>query len=283
MSNSGSVIMPGAEFQLEDKALKTAAQYFGSEILPLWGIPGKVKGIAPTEQIHLEARRFMEDFNYEMEDGSWVHLEFESDSITEADLRRFRAYEAYIGYQYGVAVTTYVICSSTVKNIRSELNEGINTYKVQVVRMRDTDGDWIIDELEEKQKQGICLNKSELVALIFTPLMEGELSQKVRIEKGLQILQREYDSGNREELQRMQAVLYAFAAKFLSRMELEDIKEVIAMTVLGQMLMEKGIEKGEDRMTSLITRLTTEDRMDDLRRIGSDPEYRKELFQEYNL
>lgn len=34
--------------------------------------------------------------------GSWIHLKFESDSITERDLRRFREYEAYIGMIYKV-------------------------------------------------------------------------------------------------------------------------------------------------------------------------------------
>lgn len=305
MSNTGSVNMPGAEFQLEDKALKTAAQYFGSELLPLWGIPGRVKGIAPTEQIHLEVARFTEDFNYEMEDGSWVHLEFESDSITVKDLRRFRVYEAYISYQYGVTVTTYVVCSSNVKRIKSELREGLNTYRVHIVRMQDTDGDPIIRDLEEKQKQGIGLKKEELVSLILTPLMSGKLMQKERIGKGLQILQKEYDTVNinREELQCMQAVLYAFAAKFLSKMELEDIKEVMTMTVLGQMLMneglekgmergmergmekgmERGIEYGEDRMTTLIAKLTLDNRIEDIKRIGGNPECRKELFKEYNI
>lgn len=30
---------------------------------------------------------FLMDFTYEMEDGSWCHLEFESDSIRTDDLR----------------------------------------------------------------------------------------------------------------------------------------------------------------------------------------------------
>ena len=38
----------------EDLALKTAAQYFGDELLPLLGIPGRVKYIAPTENVKLQ-------------------------------------------------------------------------------------------------------------------------------------------------------------------------------------------------------------------------------------
>ncbi|MFR2694419.1 MAG: hypothetical protein ACLTBV_31310 [Enterocloster bolteae] len=41
-----------------------------------------------------------------MEDGSLRHLEFESDSITSRDLRRFREYEAYLSLIYNCPVIT---------------------------------------------------------------------------------------------------------------------------------------------------------------------------------
>lgn len=47
-----------------------------------------------------------------------------------------------------------------------------------------------------------------------------------------------------EELIKMQAVLYALASKFLDVCELEEVKEAVAMTLLGQMLVEDGIKKG---------------------------------------
>lgn len=41
------------------------------------------------------------------------------------------------------------------------------------------------------------------------------------------------------------AMLYTLADKFLDRTELDEIKEVIRMTRLGQMLMDEGIELKE--------------------------------------
>lgn len=58
---------------LEDRALKMAVQFFGTELLPLLGVSGKVRRIAPTEQVHLEVKSLFEDFNFEMEDGTWRH------------------------------------------------------------------------------------------------------------------------------------------------------------------------------------------------------------------
>lgn len=46
---------------------------------------------------------------------------------------------------------------------------------------------------------------------------------------------------------RMQSVLYALAMKFLAVEEVKEIKEMMAMTLMGQMLMEDGIAKGIER------------------------------------
>ena len=45
----------------------------------------------------------------------------------------------------------------------------------------------------------------------------------------------------------MQSVLYALAMKVLTTEEIKQIKEMMTMTLLGQMLMEDGIEKGLEK------------------------------------
>ena len=92
--------------------------FFGQDLLPYLGVRGRITGLVPTEQIHLELRRMEEDFNYMMEDGSLRHLEFESDSITSRDLRRFREYEAYLSLIYNCPVITTVLCTSHVRRIK---------------------------------------------------------------------------------------------------------------------------------------------------------------------
>ena len=234
--------MPDDYRHLEDMAMKTAAQYFGEELLGFFGIPGKVQRTAPTESIHLDARQMYEDFNFEMENGEWYHFEFESDRICISDLKRFWEYEAATSRTYNVSVTTYVICSASVKKPLSELREGINIYRVKIVMLKDLDADELFQRISQKTSGEI--EKRDLLPIILSPLMAGRIPSKERIKKGVGYLRETYSKISKEELKKMQAVMYALAVKLLSESELEEIKEAIAMTKLGQMLVEDGIEQG---------------------------------------
>ena len=48
--------------QVEDEIMKTGAQFFGEELLKWLGVKEPVKGIAPTELIHLETPKDVSGF-----------------------------------------------------------------------------------------------------------------------------------------------------------------------------------------------------------------------------
>lgn len=302
---------PGASgYPWEDRALKAAAQFMGRELLPLLGVKHAIKRVAPTEQVYLKTEDFSEDFNYELEGGGLLHLEFESDSITKEDLRRFRLYESLLSYQYKTEVTTCVLCSAKTGNPQSELQEGINLYRVQLIHMKSWNADELIHTLEEKQKY--CpLTREELLRLILTPLMGGATSQPERIQRGVHLLRSIRNQQAEPDLFQMQAVLYAFAEKFLTADELRRVKEEIHMTRLGQMIfedgmqkgleqglekgleqgleqglergLERGLEQGEARVNQLIQKLLESNRMADIQKAVKDREYQKKLFAEFDL
>ena len=82
-------------------------------------------------------------------------------------------------------------------------------------------------------------------------------------------------------------MLYVLADKFLEGADLEEIREVIKMTKLGQMLLDEGIEKGIEKGLSLGMKLSKQlledNRIDDLRRAVDDKIYRKKLLDEYEI
>lgn len=107
------------------------------------------------------------------------------------------------------------------------------------------------------------LNKEDMVGLLLTPLMSGQTSISERIRKSLRMVQRERDTLGYEDLLRMESVLYAFAMKFLSEMELNDMQEVFEMTILGHLI--------EDS------------RMEDLKTAAKDEGFREKLYIEYGI
>ncbi len=232
-----------ANFPAEDLVLKSAMQFFKDELLSYLGITEEPVTMGPTEFVHLEAKQLYEDFNFIKPDRSWIHLEFESDGIREEDLRRFRSYEAVTSFIRRADITTYVICSSTVKEIRFELNTGYNTYRIIPVRLKDRDSDDLFAGLFKKQKQGVKPNRADLVPLLLATLMSGNTDQKERIILANRLIT-ESGTLSESDMVRMQAVLYTLANKFLSKDDLNQVKEALFMTPLGQMLVNDGIEKG---------------------------------------
>lgn len=281
----------------EDLSLKSAAAYFGDELIHWLGIRERALRAVPTEMVELETRHMYEDFLYEMENGMYYHFEFESDSISKDDLKRFREYEASTARIYNAPVVTYVICSSGGKKLRDSITEGINTYRVRLIRLKDVNADLLLKRLDEQAAS--ALTREDIIPLLFSPLMEGRSSQKERILQCIEALRNAVTTFPQNDIRKMEAILYIFAVKFLDDTELESIKEAVAMTKLGQMIwddaIEKGREEGEkigqkrgekqasDRYSRLILLLSKENKNDLIVKIASDPEYREELYKQYGI
>ena len=281
----------------EDLALKSAAAYFGDELIHWLGIRERALRAVPTEMVELETRHMYEDFLYEMENGMYYHFEFESDSISKDDLKRFREYEASTARIYNAPVVTYVICSSGGKKLRDSITEGINTYRVRLIRLKDANADLLFNRLGKKSAS--VLTREDIIPLLFSPLMGGHSSQKERILQCIEVLRNAETIFPQNDIRKMEAILYIFAVKFLDDTELESIKEAVAMTKLGQMIwddaIEKGREEGEkigqkrgekqasDRYSRLILLLSKENKNDLIVKIASDPEYREELYKQYGI
>ncbi len=273
---------------LEDLTMKTAAQFFGEELLQYVGVSEKIKRVAPTEIIHLEARKMYQDFLYEMDSGLWYHFEFESDSITKDDLRRFREYEASTSRAYEVEIVTCVLCSAKTKILQSELKEGINVYRVRVIRLKDESADEVFENIQKMNLENV--ERKDVMPVLLSPLLSGKMEQKERIIQGLEIVKNLHTKFNLEEIRKMEAILYAFATKFLNHEDLENVKEVIRMTELGRMLWNDGREEGrEEGVRALILDNLEEKKTEEqivsklMRRFSMSMEEAKKYFCKYAI
>lgn len=231
------------KLQVEDRVFKTAIACFQKQLLPYLEIFEEVCSAAPTEVIHMELRQMYQDFNYVGKNGEWLHFEFVSGDITKKEMRTFRRYEAVTSCAFDVPVTTYVVYTGKTKVPRSELTEGINTYKVKVVQMKGQNADELFAELEQKQ-QTARIEKKDFISVVLAPLMSGEMSVKERLLRGVEFLRTHSADLDAEEYRQLEAMLYALATRFLDNDDLNEITEGLSMTKLGEMLMEKGMEKG---------------------------------------
>lgn len=234
---------PAKISQHEDAALKVTAQFFRDEIMPALNIEGTVVSILPTEEVHLELRKGFEDFNYLMSDNSIKHFEFQSTNEGIRGLKRFRIYESQMSYKYKKAVTTYVLFSGSIQNPMTEITEGVNTYRVVPIIMQDQNADKVIAELRRKQDAGETITKADLLPLVLSPLMSGQMSQKERVSAAYDITRKATEM-DAEIIRKVEAVIYIMADKFLDSKEMEQLKEEIKMTRLGKMLYDDGAQNG---------------------------------------
>lgn len=230
----------------EDRVLKSAMAYFGEELLPLLGIKEKVTGILPTEEITLIVKQSLMDYNFLTESRKIFHFEFQSTEEGEDGLRRFRRYEVNLSYHYGMEVITFVIFTGNIRNPKTILKEGINTYEVIPIVMQELNADEVFKCLHEKLMNERALLRNDLVSLLLTPLMSGKMRIVDRIKEAINFLRKAKNIGVKaEEGQAIEGILYVFASKFLEPKELEQVREVVKMTPLGQMLYEDGRAEGK--------------------------------------
>ncbi len=251
----------------------------------------------PAQSVSLIFLQFLNrqntDFNYLTETDVIHHFEFQSTDISSSDCRRFRSYEATLSMKTGKTVVTHVIYSSNARHHISEFPDGINIYKMDPISLQDKNAENILEQITEKTENGIPLEKDDIISLILLPIMGGTMGNAARISSSLSLLkEKEVRCLTNTEKEQVQALIYAFAEKFLSGSELENIREVMRMTRLGQMLVEEGRAKGHEEGRAEGIRIFIEDNMEegiDMGRIllklqnkfGLDAKKAQEYFSQY--
>lgn len=224
----------------EDAVMKMGFDYFRNTILKMLGIDYEYEEIGPTELVELTIHSLYMDFTFLTTDGFYIHIEFQTTDKKETDLRRFHAYDAVYSNQTGKKVITYVIYSGGITNVKSDLDCGLYTYKIQPIYLKDKNADEVFRKLKQKQDNGEAFTEDDYAALSLTPLMSGNMSRKDMFKEAIRLTKPNVELS----AEKATAMLYALADKFLNKTELDEIKEVMSMTRLGQMLMDEGMEKG---------------------------------------
>lgn len=272
----------------EDTILKMAHTYFGTTLLPFFGIHEPIADTGPTEISLLTITKKYMDFTFLTTSGKYLHFEFQSTDGGITDLRRFHVYEALLNYSSGRDVITYIIFTGGIEDAIYEYTCGINTYTAYPIYMEAKDADCILENLKQKKANHEPLTEEDLAMLTLTPVMGSRFSKKQRIMEAVKLLKGEHS----EKSAHAMAMLYAFAEKFITdSKDLEELKGVMLMTRLGQMIFddgleqghEKGLAEGRNQIQALNLRLLDDNRLEDLKRAASDSVFCQQLLEEYGL
>ena len=227
----------------EDSIMKLGFRYFRDQILKMLGIDYNYVDSGPTELVELTIHSMFMDFTFLTAENFYIHVEFQTTDSGEDDLRRFHAYEAVFSHESGKKVLTYVIYSGGIKNTRDTLDCGAYLYKVFPVYLTQKNADEVFRYLQEKKNSGEDFSDEDFASLSLTPLMSSGLSKKDTIKTAILLVKQD----NKVTAEKSLAILYTLADKFLTGNDLEEIKEVVAMTRLGQMIYDDGLKVGEEK------------------------------------
>ena len=224
----------------EDAIMKMGFSYFRDTILKVLGIDYQFLYPGPTELVELIIQSMYMDFTFLTDQDFYIHTEFQTTDGKDPDLRRFHAYDAVFSHNTGKNVITYVIFSGGITEAKTELDCGDFTYRVRPVFLTGRDADPIFRRLHEKQQSGEPFTEEDYADLSLTPLLSGSRSRKDAILDALLLTKPDRTI----TAQKAAAVLYTMADKFLDNDDLKQIKEVVTMTRLGQMIFDDGQKAG---------------------------------------
>ena len=226
----------------EDAILKMGFDYFRDTILKMLGIDYDFVESGITELVELTIHSLYMDFTFLTTGGFYIHIEFQTTDSGKKDLRRFRAYESVFSHKTGKNVITYVIYSGGIKRAVTEMDCGTHTYRVIPVYLSEKDADAVLRRLQEKKQKGELFTEEDFAQLALTPLMKSNKERKDVILESLKLSKTERSI----TAEKTMAMLYTLAEKFLEGKDLEEVKEAVAMTRIGQMIFDDGVVRGRE-------------------------------------
>jgi hypothetical protein len=241
-------------FKLEAQQLGTAlARRFGLDLPP---VVRYLPTDLPVADVHLEQL----DAVFELDDGSLLHLEFQTEHRRET-LKRFLLYDAYLYDRFERPLHTLVIYGANVATAASEIAGGTIQYSVVSVLLGQQDGEATYQHLCAQVDSGGGLTPEERLDLIFLPLMKQRRARQEVIVGALDLARQLPEQQQEQAL----AALIGLGHRFLTERELDTLLEGLMSTSIGQRLIDRGIDRGivQARQQDVLVVLT--------RRFGAPP------------
>lgn len=240
-------------YQNKDITSKLMAETLKGKSLAAFGLPElKIVDILPTNLPVIESNELRLDNLFLLSDGSLAIIDYES-SFSRENFVKYLNYIARVIRRFAVRrelkdlkqLKMVVIYTADVERAEERYDLGGLILIVESAYLIHLDGSQIYDRLKHKIDAGEKLAEEELMELMILPLTVKEKKRKQEtIEKAVTLGKRLPD---REGQLKVIAGILTFTDKVIDRAYAKKLEEEMQMTLVGQMLMDEGYQRGMEK------------------------------------
>jgi len=239
----------------KDIIQKYTSGLFRNATLEFYGIKtAKIIELINTELPVVEVAETSTDFIFLLEDNTYLHFEFQT-AYNKSDMLRFAEYDLRLYERDKRKIKTVIIYSADVKKSADSLDIGSLIYTPAKIMMYEYDGNAIYTELETKLNNKQDLTDTDMLNLIFLPLMRNSVTKYELAEKSIELSQTIQDKNKRDVCI---ASAVAFIDKYLNENEKNKIWGLIRMTGTFARLMQKEIDETVEKKIKEMEKRMTE-------------------------
>ena len=238
---------PAIAYQNKDIVSKLFGEQMKGKSLSLFGLNTNLKviDIRPTNIPIVQAKELRMDNLFELEDGSIAILDYES-QFKETNFTKYGYYimnviNRYLNEGKTPDIHMMVLYTADIETAKTTLERTACRIKIEAAYLTGTPSEQWLIEIKESLANQIISDKT-LMRLILLPLTyKDEEKKQETIKLCVNLAQKIPD---KEQETFALAGILAFTDKIISNSTKKYIEEVLGMTQVGQMLMDKGRKEG---------------------------------------
>ena len=234
-------------YQNKDIVSKLFGEQMKGKSLSLFGLDTnlKVMDIRPTNIPIVQAKELRMDNLFELEDGSIAILDYES-QFKETNFTKYGYYimnviNRYLNEGKTPDIHMMVLYTADIETAKTTLERTACRIKIEAAYLTGTPSKQWLEEIKESLANQIISDKT-LMRLILLPLTYKDEEKKQKTIKLCVNLARKIPDKEQETF--ALAGILTFTDKIISESMRKHIEEVLSMTQVGQMLIDRGRREG---------------------------------------
>lgn len=234
----------GISYQNKDILFKFLSELYENVTLDVFGLDDipKIKELLPNEFPEVTADEKRSDIVFQLEDGSILMLEYESNSKFVENHLKYIRYVHRISQRYFQKennikkVRIVVIYTSDVTKVKEKLDLGDLQIVSKSVLLSEYNGDAILEKIVNKIRAGEQLTHEELFKFSILPLMHSVRERDELIHDSIELAKQ---IENEQQQVQVIAGILTSTDKFIDDEYARKVKEWLKMTKVGRAFEEE--------------------------------------------